>query len=76
MSANSNNGNPNAQVRLLFADRGEFHTETVSVPVDRLAEYDRLVDLLREDPGVTRQLYVDFRRLVSAVVAEADVDED
>lgn len=74
MSVNSSNGTPNAQIRLLFADRGEFHTETVSIPVDRLGEYDRLVDLLREDPDVTRQLYVDFRRLVSAVVTEENGD--
>ncbi len=73
-TASNGNGSPNAQVRLLFADRGEFYTETVSIPADRLGAYDRLVDLLREDPSVTQQLYVDFRRLVSAVVAEEGGD--
>lgn len=63
-------------MRLLFADRGEFHTMTVPVPTDLLEDYDRLVDLLREDPGVTRQLYVDMRRLVSAAIVTDDEDED
>lgn len=48
---------------------------TVPVPTDLLEDYDRLVDLLREDPGVTRQLYVDMRRLVSAAIVTDDEDE-
>ena len=55
-------------VRLVFADQGTFHAETVHVPVDKLARYDRLVDLLREEESVTRQMYVDMSRLVSAYV--------
>ena len=55
-------------VRLLFADDGTFHAETVHVPLDKLGEYDRLLDLLREEPSVTRQLYLDLKRLVSAAV--------
>jgi hypothetical protein len=55
-------------VRLVFADRGAFHTETVQVPIDKLGNYERLVDLLREEPSVTRQMYVDMKRLVSAYV--------
>jgi hypothetical protein len=61
------------RVRLVFADQGTFHAETVHVPVDMLDRYDRLVDLLREEESVTRQLYVDMGRLVSAYV-EADED--
>jgi hypothetical protein len=57
------------RVRLLFADQGTFHTETVEVPREMLERHDRLVDLLREEETVTRQLYVDMRRLVSAHVA-------
>ena len=59
------------RVRLVFADQGTFHNETVHVPADMLGRYDRLVDLLREEESVTRQLYVDMGRLVSAYV-EAD----
>jgi hypothetical protein len=61
------------RVRLVFADQGTFHNETVQVPVDMLGRHDRLVDLLREEESVTRQLYVDMARLVSAYV-EADDD--
>jgi hypothetical protein len=61
------------RVRLVFADQGTFHAETVQVPVDMLESYDRLVDLLREEEAVTRQLYVDMGRLVSAYV-ESDED--
>lgn len=60
------------RIQLVFADDGTFHEVTVSVPATRLQEYDRLVDLLREDPTITRQLYIDMRRLVSASVVEAE----
>ena len=55
-------------VRLVFADQGTFHNETVHVPAAVLGEYDRLIDLLREEESVTRELYVDLNRLVSAYV--------
>jgi hypothetical protein len=58
-------------VRLVFADQGTFHAETVQVPAELLGRYDRLVDLLREEEAVTRQLFVDMGRLVSAHVAGA-----
>jgi hypothetical protein len=56
------------RVRLVFADQGTFHAETVHVPMDMLGRHDRLVDLLREEEAVTRQLFVDMGRLVSAYV--------
>lgn len=56
------------QVRLVFADKGTYHAETIEVPLEKLAEHERLIDLLREEPSVTRQLYVDLNRLVSAYV--------
>lgn len=59
-----------ATVRLVFADEGAFHAEQVRVPVETLARYERLIDLLREEESVTRQLYVDLDRLVSAAVVE------
>ena len=55
-------------VRLVFADQGTFHKETVHVPAAVLGEYDRLIDLLREEESVTREIYVDLDRLVSAYV--------
>lgn len=60
------------QIRLLFADEGTFHSAIVKVPTESLSQYERLVDLLREEPSVTRQLYVDMRRLVSASVVEEE----
>lgn len=64
---------PTVAVRLLFADQGTFHAETVRVPAATLEQYDRLIDLLREEESVTRQMYVDLDRLVSAsVVGEED----
>lgn len=59
-------------VRLVFADEGTFHEVTVTLPAGALDEYDRLVDFLREDPSITRELYVDMRRLVSAAVLEGE----
>jgi hypothetical protein len=56
------------QVRLVFADEGTFHTETVTVRVEQLAAHERLIDLLREESEVTKHLYMDLKRLVSAYV--------
>jgi putative lipoic acid-binding regulatory protein len=60
------------RVRLIFADEGTFHAETVQIAADRLEQYERLIDLLREDPSVTRAIYVDLNRLVSAYVLDPD----
>ena len=57
-------------VRLVFADQGTFHAETVHVPLAVLGQYDRLIDMLREEESVTRQMYVDLDRLVSADVLQ------
>jgi len=61
-----------ARVRLVFADEGTFHAETVVVPLERLRDYERLIDLLREDASVTRQIYIDLKRLVSASVLDEE----
>jgi hypothetical protein len=53
-------------VRLVFADRGSFHDVLVELPEDVLGRYDRIIDALREDPGITAELFVDKRRLVAA----------
>lgn len=68
----SENPGQTVPVRLVFADQGTFHAETVRVPESLLERYERLVDLLREEESVTRQLYVDMRRLVSAAVVDED----
>jgi hypothetical protein len=60
------------RIRLIFADEGSFHEVYTTLPAGKLEEYERLVDLLREDLEVTRELYVDMRRLVSASVVRED----
>jgi hypothetical protein len=70
--AMSENPGPAATVRLVFADQGTFHAETVQVPLEMLDRYERLLDLLREEESVTRQMYVDMARLVSAYVVDDD----
>ena len=61
------------KVRLLFVDEGAYHHEEISVPESVLGKYERLIDGIREDPEVLRDLYVDFGRLCSAVrIEEAD----
>lgn len=64
-----------ARIRLVFAHDGAVHTEVVTVPADRLQQYDRLIDLFREETDITRRLYVDLRKLVMAsVIDESDRD--
>lgn len=60
------------QVRLLFVDGGEYHHETVRLPEGILDRYERLIDCLREEPSVLRELYVDLGRLCSARVVDED----
>lgn len=54
------------KIRLLLADHGEFHSETISVSEKSLEGYERLIDALREDPEILKTHYVDHERLVSA----------
>jgi hypothetical protein len=62
------------KVRLLFSDGGEFKVEKVTIPAASLKGYDRLIDCLREDPAVLRELYVDHPRLCSAQLLRDDED--
>jgi hypothetical protein len=55
-------------VRLVFADRGSFHDLLVHLPAEGLDQYERLIDALREDPGITGEIFVDSRRLVAAYI--------
>ena len=60
-----------AQVRLVFVDGGSYHHEEVSVPRNVLARYERLIDCIREEPVVLRELYVDVARLCAAYLVDA-----
>lgn len=60
------------RVRLLFVDDGSYHHEEVSIPAGVLADYDRLIDALREDPGVLERLHVDVGRLCAAYLVDEE----
>ena len=59
-------GGPRTKVRLLFVDDGQYHHEDLSVPTEVLERYERLIDALREDEAVLREMYVDVARLCAA----------
>lgn len=54
------------KVRLLFVDDGDYHDDEVELPAGDIERYERLIDYLREDPGVLRRLHVDMDRLCAA----------
>lgn len=58
------------KVRLLFADDGEYHHETVEIPAASADRYDRLIDCFLEDTDVMKKLFVDVSRLVSARIED------
>ena len=57
-------------VRILFVDEGSYHHEEVRVPAGALARYERLIDGLREEPAVLKQLHVDLDRLCAAWIVD------
>jgi hypothetical protein len=59
-------------VRLLLVDEGSYREETVVLPREALARYERLIDCLREDPEVLKELYVDLDRLAGAWLVQDD----
>jgi len=63
------------EVRLLFAEGGDFRSEKVTIPASSLEGYDRLIDCLREDPAVLKELYLDYPRLCSARLVDAEDDD-
>lgn len=63
-----------ARVRLVFADEGQFHHETVHISEEALGRHLRLIDALREDEDIGQQLYVDVDRLVGAYRLGSDND--
>lgn len=62
------------RIRLLIADEGAFHTQDMSLPGSVVADYDRLIDGLREDPVVLKKVYLDLGRLAAAWVEEEGED--
>lgn len=63
---------PRARIRLLFADEGAYHHEEIEVPAEAIERYERLIDLLQEEPEVVRRVYVDLQRLCAAHLLPED----
>lgn len=59
-------------IRLVFVDSGSYHDEQIEIPFGLLDQYDRLIDLLREEPSVLQRIYLDLDRLCAAQVVEED----
>lgn len=59
-------------IRLLFVDDGAYHHEEIRLPAGSLDQYERLIDGLREDPAVLKQLYLDVDRLCAAWVIDSE----
>jgi hypothetical protein len=59
-------------VRLLFVDEGSYHHEEVQIPSAAMDEYERLIDCVREDAGVLKQLFVDMERLCAAHLVDSN----
>ncbi|MDE2975150.1 MAG: hypothetical protein OXU64_10625 [Gemmatimonadota bacterium] len=63
------------RVRVLYAGRGGYHAEVISVPGGGIEDHERLIDFIREDPAVAAKCYIDAARLCSAqVVEEAEAE--
>ncbi len=60
------------RVRVLYAARGGYHSEIISVPGGGLSEHERLIDFLREDRAVAAECYINAERLCSAQIAGDD----
>ena len=54
------------KVRLLLVDNGVYHHEDIGVLTELIEQYPRLIDCLREEPEVLKQLHVDTTRLCAA----------
>jgi hypothetical protein len=44
----------------------------MELPASVIEEYDRLIDGLREDPGVLKRVHLDLPRLVAAWVEDVE----
>jgi hypothetical protein len=61
---------PLLTIRLVLADAGVFHEETIRVPAEVVARYDRLIDFLQEDEELLKRYHLDLNRLAVAEVVE------
>jgi len=57
-------------IRLLFVDEGSYRPEDIRVPAEVVSRYERLIDLLQEEPSVLQRTFVDLDRLCAAHVLE------
>ncbi len=64
------------RIRVLYAGRGGYHVEVISLPIQGLDEHERLIDFVREDRAVARECYIDAARLCSAQIVEEGEEED
>lgn len=64
------------RVRVLYAERGGYHSEVLSVPGAGLNDHERLIDFIREDPAVARECYVDAARLCSAQLVPGEGEDE
>lgn len=58
------------RIRVLYAGRGGYHAEVISVPGGGIEDHERLIDFIREDPAVAAKCYIDAARLCSAQLVE------
>lgn len=54
------------KVRLLLVDNGVYHHEDIEISTELMEQHPRLIDCLREEPAVLKQLHVDITRLCAA----------
>ena len=57
-------------MRLVFVENGSYHHEEVTVGTDALEAHERLIDALREDPVILKEIFVDVSRLCAAYLVE------
>ena len=59
-------------MRLVFVESGSYHREEVTVETDALDAHERLIDALREDPAILKEIFVDVNRLCAAYLVEEE----
>ena len=59
-------------MRLVFVESGSYHREEVTVETDALDAHERLIDALREDPAILKEIFVDVNRLCAAYRVEEE----
>lgn len=70
--SSSGAGGAKVSLRLLFVADGAYHHEEIQVPAAVVDRYERLIDLLQEEPEVLRRTYVDLERLCAAHLVDEE----